>query len=1449
MTDAKESRPGNHLALLIGINGYAHVTPLRNAVRDAQEVARVLHELHGYETWLLLEDEASLAALRNALARLATRVTADTRLIIYFAGHGIATDSQDDQDSPQGFLVPQDAQRGDPSTFLAMSALYDALSALPCRHLLIVLDCCFAGAFRWVGTRSLLVKRKLYRERYERYLRDPAWQVITSSGHDELARDVLLAGQRDARHPDRGHSPFAKALIDGLRGEADYSADGVIVASELYLYIESRLAELEHRLQIQQQRPGISWLRRHDKGEFLFLHPSRPLRLPSAIELNQKNNPYRGLSAFEEEHHELFFGREQAADDLVTTVLGQPLTVLTGPSGGGKSSLLRAGLVPRLRRGSAWAVVGPLRPGERPLLALQNSMEKAGILVEPQRVSDDSGAPAGEWLASQKGQPILILVDQLEELVTLCASPTERQQFEQLLATALERQASLPANEQRLRVVCTVRSDFEPHFSSGPLGPFWTPGRVVLPPLSQRELRRVIEEPAESRLLSFEPPVLVDQLINEVVQMPGALPLLSFALSELYLKRLQRGGEDRALTAADYHELGGVVGSLRHRVEAIYQGLTAAEQDTMHGLLLRMLSSEGGELTRRRLPCSELHFAEAEEDARAQKVKAELAAARLVVEGSEVGGSPYVEPAHDALVRGWDRLWEWVREAEGAGGIRLLHRLTQAARDFEQGQGSLWDEDPRLDNVASWPTRQCPRLNCVERRFIEKSLERRAAKRLIETGGKTRPLAAVTGRHGGNVLPHRQDVQWAEFSPDGSLIVTASKDGAVKVWRTDGSGEVVVLAGYDGPLRFVHFTPNGQQVVTQGQDGVALLWQADGTGEPMTVADDPRRLLGGGVNEECFVPSADGQITLAAGPPGALLVRRADQPDRPIVLGDGVREGSREKAAMARLSPDASLVVAAVGRAARIWQTDGADQPIFLSPGAPTKIESALFSSDGERIVAACDDGRVRVLQASGAGQPVVLRPPDGKVSWAEFSPDGRYVLGLAGKVYVWSADGTGKPVLIDEALAAPASSDSRVSFSPRGQFVIITTPRRPGTEHAIYRLNGELVFRIKESEGLPWISPDDAFIAYRPSLVREADALFDFAKQQQARGLASERSTAEIVSRAWSQLPPLASVLPTAARQHMASLQQTTEQMQQAMLAMQQAMQHIHDPAQQQAMLQQIQEMQAQQMATIQQLVMSQPVYPTNRIPAPPTLPLSTTGSPDFIIVNSQDTPLPAALRDLQSLHIQRLDGTAEPRVLKDSRSDPKFVVFSPDGRYIVTAWRMSLGLAIWRADGSGEPVPLLARTGRSVPDLCRISTDGRQIAVAYQQTNIVEIFQLADPTQPVVLEGHTGRIHFATFSPDGTRLLTASRVDGTTRIWATDGSGQIRVLPGPPSQRGVFTPDGRWVLTETLGDEVGWLWPTDGGPPVRVEPAKRLQLSPDGRRILALPRYQERIAVWLVR
>ena len=861
-------------AFVVGINAYQHLTPLSTAVNDASEIAKNLREQHGFTVHEPLLD-ASFQGIRKLLTEvIPNTVGTNDRVLFYFAGHGIALDGEE---GPNGYLVAADTRPGEEQTLIPMQLLHDALTSLPCRHGLLILDCCFSGAFKWSsGFRDVVfdLPKVIYEERFWRYCKDPAWQVITSAAHDQKAVDIITNQSLGLRESNGGmHSPFAESLLKALNGEGDViptgSGDGVITATELYAYLRDSV-ENTTQDNHKRQSPSIFNLDRHDKGEFIFLHPSHRFNLPPTPD----RNPFMGLSSYNEDDAPLFYGRDRVIKALVERINAQNLLVVSGASGTGKSSVIKAGLLPYLRK-NGYEILPVVRPGKEPFTLL-----KTGF--------------GDKWDKLAEG-PTVLVIDQYEELISQCLYPEERTAFEKQLGKWLTTQADL-------RIVISVRSDFEPQFESGPLQQWWSSSRYVVPSFNLEEIREIITKPAAQAVLFYEPEELVEQLTEEVSQSPGALPLLSFTLSELYHAYLKSGRSDRALIGEDYEKLGGVVGALRTRADAEYEQLGPDMRSSMRTLMLRMVSLEGGELAGKRVYAEELQFKDEQKTKRLQKVADRLVDARLLYQGKDGQGRTFIEPAHDALVRAWARLWEWIKTV-GEEKITLQYKLSQAVNDYHELLGSapkkarnlLWNNNPRLDLLQAELVGKDHGLNAQEETFVRESVQRRSARRrntwmiaiavMLGLAGlaiyaflqrnealrKTQeaqaaglgskalavfsenPTAAINianiayelspvddarqallninsntdGRSYQQVGAHESIVNKIVFAPGDSTYVSAGREGKVILWTRSGE-QIGLIQQHSSPVNAISFSADGAYIMSGSEDGLVQIMDTDG---------------------------------------------------------------------------------------------------------------------------------------------------------------------------------------------------------------------------------------------------------------------------------------------------------------------------------------------------------------------------------------------------------------------------------------------------------------------------------------------------------------------------------------------------------------------------------------------------------------------------------------------
>ncbi|QOV33213.1 hypothetical protein IM697_23485 [Streptomyces ferrugineus] len=398
--------------------------------------------------------------------------------------------------------------------------------------------------------------------------------------------------------------------------------------------------------------------------------------------------PYRGLARFEPDDRALFFGRDRVTDQLNRLVCDRSLAVLFGASGSGKSSLLRAGLIPRLReeiaRRDAPAVLRFLTPGSRPAATY-------GHLFTP--APDEPEA----W----------VVVDQFEEVFTLCRDRAERARFIDLLLSARE-------PDSRLRVLVAVRADFYARCAEHRgLADALSDAGLLLGPMSADELREAVTRPAQAvgHLVERE---LTARIVDEVLNEPGGLPMLSHALLETWRRR-----KGRMLTLAAYEASGGVRGAIAASAEEVYGELSPTQAAAARRLLLRMVEpGQGTPDTRRPLPRADL---EEWTDPDVPEVVDRLARARLLT-ADEDG----VHLAHEALISAWPRLHGWIdKERE-----RLRHHraLTDAARvwlEHDRDPGALY-RGTRLDRAEELLAGS-DLLTTSENAFLTAALDARTA--------------------------------------------------------------------------------------------------------------------------------------------------------------------------------------------------------------------------------------------------------------------------------------------------------------------------------------------------------------------------------------------------------------------------------------------------------------------------------------------------------------------------------------------------------------------------------------------------------------------------------------------------------------------------------------------------------------------------------------------------
>lgn len=503
---------------------------------------------------------------------------------------------------------------------------------------------------------------------------------------------------------------------------------------------------------------------------------------PPAASDGELRNPYKGLRPFAEEDAADFFGR----DDLVREMLGvlaepgRGLLAVVGPSGSGKSSAVRAGLLPAVDRGALAglekAIVMTVLPSRDPVGAVAAALGGVGggSRIPP---PDDPG-----WLTrlleERAGDsPVLLVIDQFEELFTLVDTDVRRW-FLDALTLALD------ADRIDLRIVVTLRADFyDRPLGHADFGRRFVAGTVAVLPLSAEQLEEAAVGPAHRMGIVFEP-ALVAAMVAEVADQPGALPLFQYALTELFERRR---GDTLALDA--YRAFGGVRGAVSRRADDLYGRLSADEQHAARQLFLRLVHpGEHVDDSSRRLPAGEIAGLNVDPVAM-QTVLDRFGRARLVsFDRDPRTGAATIEMAHDALLRTWDRLGSWIDDARED--LRRRDALVVAVDEWrsEGEHAGFLLTGPRLDAYERWAETTSLRLTSRERRFLDASLHRR-----------DRDREAEQARHRQEEQLRRRAARrlWGLAAAVGALMMIAAVV-VVGVLSDQGPRVGLVYAGGDG---------------------------------------------------------------------------------------------------------------------------------------------------------------------------------------------------------------------------------------------------------------------------------------------------------------------------------------------------------------------------------------------------------------------------------------------------------------------------------------------------------------------------------------------------------------------------------------------------------------------------------------------------------------------------
>ena len=426
--------------------------------------------------------------------------------------------------------------------------------------------------------------------------------------------------------------------------------------------------------------------------------------------------PYKGLQVFADDDAVRFHGRERAVEEVMSGLGRQSFVAVVGSSGSGKSSVVRAGCMPRLREQGLALIV--MSPGEDPLrtlaIAWARAAGSAAETLHQQLMAD----PTALARLEPSGHGTVLIIDQLEECFTLCSDEQNREQFLRAITHPTP----------GLRVLATLRGDFFGRASeSAELAEVLRSGTVLMAPPTRAELRAVIEEPARNARLRLEPG-LSDLILTDITDRPAGLPLLSHALRETWRRR-----HGNTLTISDYHEAGGATGAIARTADTVYARLTEPQRDIAKRIFLRLTAlGEGAEDSRRRVSLNVLLAGGSQEN---QRVLHTLTAARLITADTDAEGHDVDELAHEALLREWPRLRGWLDEDREE--LRSLAHLETAARDWDTAgrpESEVYS-GRRLEAVEGVSPEK---LNDRELAFLAASIEVRESRRRASRRARNR---------------------------------------------------------------------------------------------------------------------------------------------------------------------------------------------------------------------------------------------------------------------------------------------------------------------------------------------------------------------------------------------------------------------------------------------------------------------------------------------------------------------------------------------------------------------------------------------------------------------------------------------------------------------------------------------------------------------------------------
>ncbi|MEM9538311.1 MAG: CHAT domain-containing protein [Cyanobacteria bacterium P01_E01_bin.42] len=735
--------------------------------------------------------------------------------------------------------------------------------------------------------------------------------------------------------------------------------------------------------------------------------------------------PYQGLSAFSTEDALFFFGRENTVEKLVYAVYTKPFIATIGASGSGKSSVIFAGIIPKIKEE---AVIIDFRPSDRPFLRLAEQfidrlephLGETERLIEINKLAtalmerkiDLENLSDRLLQKNSKKRRFVLFVDQFEEIYTLCADREMRQNFIQLLIAPLRDRSNSNLHafgkKKQLTLILTLRADFleralsDRHFAD--LLCEYPP--ELLQPMNREELREAIEKPAQQLNVKIAEG-LSDRILDSVAEEPGNLPLLEFALTLLWEKR-----ENDTLTHRAYETIGGVERALASHAEQTYQTLTPEEREKAQSIFLQLVHPGDAIADTRRVATLQ----ELGEDC--DRLLQKLVDARLLVLSR--GKSPQaitVELVHEALIRAWERLQQWLEDDRGFRTFQDRLRLNASTWvNAGEEEGSLLYGTPLLE-AQRWYEERGQDLGLKERQLIEASLAFQERDRRDRHSIKQRLLfVLVSGLAASLTLAAIALWQWhratiGDIGVKLNALSTASEQLFASKKELESLTESIRAARSLQSSREVNPHDRIRAIVALQQAVYGVKEYNRFNGHEGTVID------------------------VAFSPDSHLLASASDDHTLRLWRKNGqllqVLKGHRDRVRDAAWSPDGNLLASAsYDGSVRLWQRDGI--PKATLQGHAEKVTGVAFHPDGRRLASVGSDGTIAFWSREGELKQL-FRGHQGWLHDLAFHPDGK-MLASAGSdrlIKIW--DLKGKHL---DTFSGHTESINCLAFSPDGQLL-----------------------------------------------------------------------------------------------------------------------------------------------------------------------------------------------------------------------------------------------------------------------------------------------------------------------------------------------------------------------------------------------------------------------------